>query len=117
MVTGFRNVVIFVKNFEEARTFYRDRLGLPLAGESTALMEFFPGSPTTLGVALALTDDAVKLVGRHTGVTLTVKGLRKLCDDLALNGVRFAEPYVATPWGEMAVVTDPDGNQIALVQQ
>ncbi|GAB4293582.1 MAG: VOC family protein [Desulfuromonadia bacterium] len=117
MVTGFKNVVIFVKDLDAAKSFYRDRLRLPLAAESVAMMEFFPGAPTTLGVSLAMTDDAIRLVGRHTGITLTVSGLRNLCDELSAAGVQFAEPFVSTPWGTMAVVMDPDGNQIALVEQ
>ena len=89
---------------------------LPLAQESTTMMELTPPGGTALGVALALTDDARKLVGRHTGVTLTVQGIEQFCRDLTAAGVAFAEPLEVSPWGKMAVVTDPDGNQFALVE-
>ncbi len=116
MSITLKNIVIFVNDLQCAKTFYKDQLGLPLAGESQMLLEFFPGKGTTLGIALALQDDAKALVGRHTGVTLSVKGIVKLCDRLQAANVRFAEPLEESPWGKMAVVSDPDGNQIALVE-
>ena len=80
------------------------------------MMEFFPGNGATLGVALAMHEAAHPFVGRHTGITLTVTDLEKLCKELTEAGASFAEPLEQTPWGKMAVVKDPDGNQFALVE-
>ncbi len=114
MVTGMKNVVVFVRDIDKAKQFYKEQLKLPLVQESPAIMEFFPGSTTTLGVSLAMHEAAFPLVGRHTGITLTVKDIVALCDALTAAGVTFAEPLERTPWGKMAVVEDPDGNQFAL---
>ncbi len=116
MVTGMRNIVVFVRDFDKAKQFYKEQLKLPLVQESQAIMEFFPGSTTTLGVSLAMHEAAFPLVGRHTGITLTVKDIVAFCDELTAAGVSFAEPLEKTPWGKMAVVQDPDGNQFALVE-
>ena len=117
MSVTMKNVVIFVTDLAKSKAFYVDQLGLPLAGQSEMLMEFFPGATTTLGVALALQDEARKLVGRHTGITLTVEKIEELCATLAAGGARFIEPLESSPWGKMAVVADPDGNQLALVNR
>jgi len=116
MVEKMKNVVVFVRDFEAAKRFYKEQLKLPLVQESQAIMEFFPGGGPTLGVSLAMTDAALPLVGRHTGITLQVKEIDTLCKGLADAGVDFAEPLERTPWGKMAVVKDPDGNQFALVE-
>jgi lactoylglutathione lyase len=116
MVTGMKNVVVFVRDFDKAKHFYKEQLKLPLVQESPAIMEFFPGGGATLGVSLAMHEAAFPLVGRHTGITLTVKDITGLCDELTAAGVTFAEPLERTPWGKMAVVQDPDGNQFALVE-
>jgi lactoylglutathione lyase len=116
MIKGMKNIVVFVADFAKAEKFYKDQLRLPLVGEAQTMMEFFPGGGTTMGVALALHDDAKKLVGRHTGITLTVSDIDRFCQRLAAEGVDFAEPLEATPWGKMAVVRDADGNQFALVE-
>lgn len=117
MSVTLKNIVIFVTDLAKAKTFYVDLLGLPLAGQSEMLIEFFPGAQSTLGVALAMQDEARKLVGRHTGITLKVEKIEDLCETLSTGGVRFVEPLESSPWGKMAVIADPDGNQLALVNR
>lgn len=116
MSVTMKNVVVFVTDLARAKSFYVDQLGLPLAGETQMLVELFPGSTTTLGIALALQDEAKALVGRHTGITLQVSGIDKLCKQLQDAGATFIEPLEVSPWGKMAVIADPDGNQYALVE-
>ena len=116
MSIKMKNMVVFVTDLGKAKAFYADLMQLPLAGETQMLLEFFPGATTTLGIALALQDDARKLVGRHTGITLQVTGIEALCERLKDGGARFIEPLEVSPWGKMAVVADPDGNQYALVE-
>lgn len=117
MKISMKNVVVFVRNLAVAKEFYADRLGLPLVQETQMMLEFFPGEGAKFGVALAMHEAAMPLVGRHTGVTLTVEDIVTLCRELSTAGVKFAEPLEASPWGKMAVVEDPDGNQIALVDR
>jgi len=113
----FKNIVIFVTDLAKAKTFYVDLLGLPVAGQSEMLIEFFPGSATTLGVSLALHEDSRSLVGRYTGITLKVEKIAALCETLKNGGVHFVEPLESSPWGKMAVVQDFDGNMMALVDR
>lgn len=116
MSITMKNMVVFVTDLARAKSFYADLLGLPLAGESQMLMEFFPSTTTTLGIALALQDDARKLVGRHTGITLQVTEIEALCERLKEGSATFIEPLEVSPWGKMAVIADLDGNQYALVE-
>ena len=117
MSITLKNFVIFVTDLAQAKLFYADLLGLPIAGQSEMLIEFFPGAPTTLGVSLALHEDAKSLVGRHTGVTLKVDNIVAVCDALRNGGAHFVEPLESSPWGKMAVIQDFDGNMMALVDR
>ena len=117
MSVSLKNIVIFVTDLAKARKFYVDLLGLPVAGQSEMLIEFFPGAASTMGVSLALHEDARRLVGRHTGITLKVEKIVELCETLKNGGAGFAEPLESGPWGRMAVVRDFDGNMIALVDR
>lgn len=116
MVEKIKNIVVFVRDLPAARRFYKEQLGLPVSQETETMIEFLPACETRLGVALALHEAAQKLVGRHTGITLNVKGLDELCKALVETGAHFTEPLERTPWGKMAVVADPDGNEFALVE-
>ncbi len=117
MSVTLKNVVVFVTDLDKAESFYVDLLGLPVAGQSEMLIEFFPGAVTTLGVSLALHEDARSLVGRHTGITLKVENIVGVCKALDTGGVVFVEPLESSPWGKMAVVQDFDGNMIAIVDR
>lgn len=117
MSVTFKNIVIFVTDLAKAKKFYVELLELPLAGESEMILEFLPGAATTFGVALALNDDARKLVGKHTGITLKADKIVELCEKLTVSGVRFIEHLESSPWGKMAVIADPDNNEIALVDR
>ncbi len=117
MSITLKNFVVFVTDLVKAKSFYADLLGLPVAGQSEMLIEFFPGATTTLGVSLALNDDARSLVGRHTGITLKVENIVAVCEKLKTGGVHFVEPLESSPWGKMAVIQDFDGNMIALVDR
>lgn len=117
MSITLKNFVIFVTDLAKAKSFYADLLGLPVAGQSEMLMEFFPGATTTLGVSLALNEDARKLVGRHTGITLKVDNIVEVCETLKIGGAHFVEPLESSMWGKMAVIQDFDGNMIALVDR
>ncbi len=117
MSVSLKNFVIFVTDLAKAKSFYVDLLGLPVAGQSEMLIEFFPGTTTTMGVSLALHDDVRSLVGRHTGITLKVDNIVDVCETLKNGGVHFVEPLESSPWGKMAVVQDFDGNMIAMVDR
>jgi predicted enzyme related to lactoylglutathione lyase len=117
MSITLKNIVIFVTDLAKAKSFYVDLLGLPLAGQSEMLIEFFPGAATTFGVSLALHEDARSLIGRHTGITLKVENIVTVCESLTHGGATFVEPLESSPWGKMAVVQDFDGNLIALVDR
>lgn len=117
MSVSLKNIVIFVTDLAKAKSFYVDLLGLPVAGQSEMIIEFFPGVGATMGVSLALHDDARLLVGRHTGISLKVEKIVEVCETLKNGGVTFVEPLESSPWGKMAVVQDFDGNMIALVDR
>jgi len=57
---------------------------------------------------------AKALVGRHTGITLFVPDLLHYCGVLHDRGVRFLTEPTQQAWGIMAMISDPDGNVLAL---
>ena len=104
--TGYVNV--FVSNFQAAMRFYQDDLGLPLI---FADEEFRYASFATPGAQLAIVEtDQQELIGRHTGIGLTVTDLDQAHRELK-ERVTFITTPEKQPWGGyMAMISDPDRN-------
>jgi lactoylglutathione lyase len=113
MVPTLYSVAIFVHDIGRAVDFYRDKLGLPMTKHGSFGAEFLEGE-THLGVHPAVHPEAKALVGRHTGITLFVPDLLHFCGVLHDRGVRFLAEPTQQSWGIMAMVSDPDGNVLAL---
>jgi lactoylglutathione lyase len=107
------SVAIFVSDIERAVEFYRDVLGLPMTKHGSFGAEFLEGE-THVGVHPAVHPDAKALVGRHTGITLLVPDLLHYCGVLHDRAVRFITEPTQQSWGIMAMISDPDGNLLAL---
>jgi predicted enzyme related to lactoylglutathione lyase len=107
------SVAIFVSDIERAVEFYRDVLGLPMTKHGSFGAEFLEGE-THVGVHPAVHPDAKALVGRHTGITLFVPDLLHYCGVLHDRAVRFITEPTQQSWGVMAMISDPDGNLLAL---
>ena len=113
MVPTLYSVAIFVHDIDRAVDFYRDTLGLPMTKHGSFGAEFLEGD-THVGVHPAVHPQAKALVGRHTGITLFVPDLLHYCGVLHDRGVRFLAEPTQQSWGIMAMISDPDGNVLAL---
>lgn len=110
---ALHSIAIFSLDISRAINFYRDILGLPLMRQGSFGAEFLEERPH-LSVHPAVHPDARKLVGRDTGLTFHVPDLLHFCGVLHEKGVRFITEPTRQSWGIMAMITDPDGNVIAL---
>ncbi len=113
MVPTLYSIAIFVHDIDRAVEFYRDSLGLPMTKHGSFGAEFLEGD-THVGVHPAVHPQAKALVGRHTGITLFVPDLLHYCGVLHDRGVRFLAEPTQQSWGIMAMISDPDGNVLAL---
>ena len=104
--TGYIN--IFVDDFARSLAFYQDTLQLPLI---FADVEYQYASFATPGAQLAIVHtDQEELIGRHTGVGLTVSNLDDAYRELK-DRVEFKVKPERQPWGGyMAIISDPDNN-------
>jgi len=64
MIEKMKNIVVFVRDFEAAKNFYKNLLQLPVVNESVAIIEFFPGPTTLARLWPCMTLPAAG--GRHT---------------------------------------------------
>jgi lactoylglutathione lyase len=115
MQIGYVNV--FVSDLAGAVEFYQGKLGLELEFSSPEHgYASFSAGAVRLGVAVPGPDEA-GLIGRHTGVGLSVADLAAEHARLSGLEVNFTMPPARQPWGGfMALMADPDGNVFYLDQ-
>lgn len=106
-----QSVFVFVRDLDRALFFYCGTLGFPLRRRWAGGAEVGDGGAAII-LAVADADTAPEATGRSTGITFAVD--RTTYDGLARRGVFAARP-VDYPWGTLAVVMDPDGNEFALL--
>ena len=110
-------VNVFVSDLDRAIEFYQAKLGLEL--EHSAPEHGYASlsaGPVRLGLAVPGADQR-DLIGRHTGVGLSVSDLEAEHARLSNLGVTFTMPPTKQPWGGfMALAADSDGNVFYLDQ-
>ncbi|HEY0955085.1 MAG TPA: VOC family protein [Roseateles sp.] len=113
---------VFVKELSSAKSFYANSLGLPLKvdGERAGYCVFGAGAMDLVVETVA--DDAPeeerRLVGRFTGLSFTVQGIRARYTELLSRGVVFSGEPERQAWGgTLATFADPAGNELQLVEQ
>jgi uncharacterized glyoxalase superfamily protein PhnB len=120
-------VRVFVTNQEEAITFFRDVLELPVQLYVPRFEWVELGPPderTKLGLVEpdADADPAIyewqqSQIGRSTGITFETEDIETFYVTMKERGVRFSLPPEQMPWGGiMAVFEDPDGNRYGIVE-
>ncbi len=109
---------IFVDDYQAARTFYAETLGLPVAWEMAehGAMGVKVGDPELIVEAVAPDGEYADLVGRFVGVSLRVDDIQATHVDLAEKGVVFTAPPEKQFWGGwLAHFKDPAGNVLTLL--
>ena len=113
---------IFVRDIARARTFYADKLGLALKAEGThhGYCVFDAGNAELVIEAVGFDAPAEEqaLVGRFTGLSFLVADVHRQHQVLSARGVVFTGvPEVQFWGGTLATLSDPDGNQLQIVQR
>lgn len=94
-------VRVFVRQWDEACAFYRDRMQLPerYRNDEIGWVEYDLDGPC-LGIQRVAPDDedGNALVGRFLGVSLRVEDIEASYRELMARGVHFTDPPEQQPW-------------------
>jgi catechol 2,3-dioxygenase-like lactoylglutathione lyase family enzyme len=109
-------IIIHVSDLRRSVQFYRDRLGLTLVAESSEWAEFRVGEDR-----LALEAD-VEASGRpsqaagRVSISFEVDDVVEAHEILSAAGVVFDRRPAEQEFGMLAVLSDPDGHEIMLLE-
>jgi lactoylglutathione lyase len=114
---GFRKVgaiILLTSNMKKSIKFYKDTLGLPIKTKSADWTEFFSD-----GTVLALHPAKKKYklrAGPNMLIGFMVNDLDDLIKQLKRKKVKFFKKPKEESFGKHAIIVDPDGHLISIVQ-
>ena len=113
---------IFVRDIDEAKSFYAGALGLRLKADGSrhGFCVFDAGAATLVVEAVAdgAPEEDVGLVGRFTGLSFDVPNAQSAYEDLRSRGVAFTHAPEEQAWGGiLATLRDPSGNELQICEQ
>ena len=118
MIRGIKFVSIPVRNQDVALKFYTEALGLkvvtdqPFTETQRWIELLIPGAQT--GIALFTPEGHENRIGEFQSIAFWCDDVFATAKVLKSKGVAFAQEPNNEPWGSIAVLKDPDGNQFAL---
>ena len=110
-------IILLVADLKRSIEFYRDVLGMQLEQESEDWVEFSKGSSTVLALHPARKSSRKKSQKR-AGILVGfyVSDLHDDCRDLESKKVKFYKKETEEAFGKHAIIEDPDGHLISLVE-
>lgn len=112
MPAQLNRVIVSVTDLERALGFYRDILGL-----AAVTSPGFATLPAGRGLELFLHERRSAVSDLAVAASFATADLDGTCAAWASRGGTVVDPPEYRPWGErMAVVRDPDGHLVCLVQ-
>jgi lactoylglutathione lyase len=106
-------VILLVADMKRSVKFYRDTLGMEIKEKSKDWTEF-----STRGTVLALHPSRRKRFSKSNAmlVGFSVSDFDDVCNGLKKKKVKFYKKPKQEPFGKHAIIQDPDGHLISIVQ-
>jgi len=106
-------VILLVSDMKRSIKFYRDTLGMKLKERSKDWTEFSEG-----GTVLALHPASKKKIKKNNSmlVGFSVSDFDDIINGLKKKKVKFYKNAKVEPFGKHAIIQDPDGHLISIVQ-
>jgi len=136
MITGVGSAAILVRDARKSAQWYRDKLGFEILGIEghTVFVQPAQSQGTLLHLCERCDDWGNDQPGGRTGIWLRCgeltlhkdertgrivpasnpSNVEKTYNELKENGVEFRQELTTTSWGKMAILRDPDDNELEI---
>ncbi len=120
-----RYIILYVSDFDQAYTFYKDVLQLSVKMQQGTYVEFDTGQTTfAINTRDSVREEIGLIVPHETEktatfeVAFTVEDVAQTTDILRAKGVQIVKEPVTKPWGQtVAYIADPDGHYIEICSE
>lgn len=104
------DVAVMVSDAKKSAKWYKQKLGFNVSVEG----HWVTAWPKGVTWKLHLCEG--KLERGNTGIGLYTEDVEKAAAELKKKGVKFSRPVTKADWGTSAMIEDPDGNELWLLQ-
>jgi lactoylglutathione lyase len=118
MITNIKYICIYVSEFDRSLAFYKDGLGFKVTYQEDGFAQF-----NTDGAILTIEQGGEKSAApkdfRKNGILIQfeVEDIEKVTGHLKSRNVKFTQDITELEFGRIAIIMDPDGNQLQLLEQ
>ena len=118
LITNIKYICIYVSDFERSVAFYKNGLGFEVTYQEDGFAQF-----NTEGAILTIEKGGEKNPEpkdfRKNGflIQFEVEDIEKVVGHLKSNNVKFTQDITELEFGRIALIMDPDGNQLQLLEQ
>jgi len=118
MITNIKYVCIYVSDFERSLSFYRDGLGLAVTYQEDGFAQFnTEGAILTIEKGGEKSENPKDLKRNGILVQFEVEDLERTVGVLKSKNVKFTQEITDMEFGQVAMIIDPDGHQLQLLEQ
>lgn len=120
-----RYIILYVSDFDQTYTFYKDVLQLSVKMQQGTYVEFDTGQTTfAINTRDSVREEIGLIVPHETEktatfeVAFTVEDVAQTIDILRAKGAQIIKEPVTKPWGQtVAYIADPDGHYIEICSE
>lgn len=111
MFSNRLSIAVMVSNARKSAKWYKEMLGFNASTENRYWVTVWPkGSRAKLHLCEG------RLEPGNSGIALYCKDVKKSAATLKKKGVKFIKDVKVEPWGTQAMIRDPDGNGLWLLE-
>lgn len=118
LLTNIKYVSLFVSDFQRSLAFYKDGIGLDVTYMEDGFAQFnTEGAILTIEQGGEKSDKPKDYHRNGFLVQFEVEDLQRTVGTLKSNNVKFTQDIKEEDFGSTAIIVDPDGNQLLLLEQ
>jgi len=106
--------IVLVENMDRSVAFYRDILGMKIKQEIPDWVEFVNESGSAVLALHTKRTKSSELPNMLVG--FKVNDIENVCKELEKKNVKFYKKLTLEPFGKHAIIEDPDGHLISIVE-
>ncbi len=118
MIANIKYICVYVSDFDRSLAFYKEGLGLDVTYHEENFAQFnTDGTILTIEKGGEKSSEPKDFKKNGVLIQFEVEDLEKAVGTLKSRNVKFTQDITEVEFGKIAIIVDPDGHQLQLLEQ